>query len=253
MTFRLPAAGADLYSIPRIPHMHAAIAKSKLTPASKRVLKWVVQRVTGGWETIHCALGTVADALKVSYKTVQRAIEIIKQLGILEVHQESSSCGAPTVYRPHLELVTSASLSRVADAKDRQAGAIALAALLIHSAPERAPDEPQTSDISSPKNLGHSEPKCPTITPLPSPTCDALLNAPIQGDAPPFPLAAEATDSHATDPVKAEKASPAPVSVAKKALTALAGVFLWERSRGSVRDEVNAVLQLLADDAMGVA
>ena len=233
----LQFAGADLYRAPKLPHMHAAIQMSSLTPAAKRVLKWVVQRATGGWSTIRCGLQTIADALRVSYKTVQRAMTQIRELGILEVHQAASICGAPVTYRPHLELVTSTSLQRVAKAAEIRIGAALLALSVAMSAPcKSSSDDAGTdralSDIQTPDISGENV---------------RLL----QGTEQPPAKAESSLDPKRSITIGAVIS--AARSAAKKACTHLAGAFGGREAAPAPAeadqiDGINALLQMLADD-----
>lgn len=83
----------DMKPSPKL--LHAAIARSSLTPAQKAVARFVCRIPS---DQMSCGLGTVAKRLDITERTVRSAVRELERLGVLTlVHRERNGT-MPRVY-----------------------------------------------------------------------------------------------------------------------------------------------------------
>ena len=109
---------------PRLPEIHSTIERSKLTKATKSLLRFIVNSKL---EEFSFGVHTVAEKLKLDPTTVRAALRKIDNTSdtgaaILEIVREAKHGTQPRVYRIKIERVTAENLDRAAAGMKRAIG-----------------------------------------------------------------------------------------------------------------------------------
>lgn len=109
---------------PRLPEIHSTIERSKLTKATKALLRFIVNSKI---EEFSFGVHTVAEKLKLDPTTVRAALRRIDNTSdtgaaILELVREAKHGTQPRVYRIKIERITADNLDRAAAGMKRAIG-----------------------------------------------------------------------------------------------------------------------------------
>lgn len=109
---------------PRLPEIHSTIERSKLTKATKSLLRFIVNSKL---EEFSFGVHTVAEKLKLDPTTVRAALRKIDNTSdtgaaILELVREEKHGTQPRVYRVKIDRITAENLARAASGMKRAIG-----------------------------------------------------------------------------------------------------------------------------------
>jgi len=109
---------------PRLPEIHSTIERSKLTKATKALLRFIVNSKI---EEFSFGVHTVAEKLKLDPTTVRAALRKIDNTSdagaaVLELVREAKHGTQPRVYRIKIERITAENLARAASGMKRAIG-----------------------------------------------------------------------------------------------------------------------------------
>lgn len=109
---------------PRLPEIHSTIERSKLTKATKALLRFIVN---SRLEELSFGVHTLAEKLKLDPTTVRAALRKIDNTSdtgaaILELVREAKHGTQPRVYRIKIDRITAENLARAASGMKRAIG-----------------------------------------------------------------------------------------------------------------------------------
>lgn len=109
---------------PRLPEIHSTIERSKLTKATKALLRFIVNSKL---EEFSFGVHTIAEKLKLDPTTVRAALRKIDNTSdtgaaVIELVREAKHGTQPRVYRIKIERITVENLARAASGMNRAIG-----------------------------------------------------------------------------------------------------------------------------------
>lgn len=109
---------------PRLPEIHSTIERSKLTKATKALLRFIVNSKL---EEFSFGVHTIAEKLKLDPTTVRAALRKVDNTSdtgaaILELVREAKHGTQPRVYRIKIDRITAENLARAASGTKRAIG-----------------------------------------------------------------------------------------------------------------------------------